>query len=619
MQVAAAVLALCGVVSHRSALAVEPDGQTATANLAIMSIDDVRPGMEGVGKTVLQGTQITTFNVKVLGVVRDIAPGRDLVLSKLSGAGLENSGVIAGMSGSPVYIADKLLGAVAYAWPFGKEPIAGITPFEQMRSFAAQPATCTVTLETTADGTVSVEALDLAGDPYVGLGSAAGEVPASAKSGAMAPIALPLSAAGFGQQSLAELKRHLEPLGVIPVACGGASDDVKAAEPTHPIAPGAALAAGLVTGDFDLSGFGTVTHVEGNRVWGWGHPFMAGGRCEYLLRSGHVHLVNPKYDLSTKIGSPLSIRGVINVDVSTCIAGELGAKPDLLPMLVTLQQGRDGAKEEYRVEIVRHATLVGPLVATVLSNVFEGSGSLDQEITIDLNATISAQGLEPIHVQNTYSGGSVAGSKGVMGLLNQVAIIADGLTRNPFCAARIESIECHTVVTPRRTSAGILAARLNSDEFAAGDALRATATLRPYKCDPVEVELRLALPASMEPGKYTATVCDATVHLKSLFNEEPNLLAARSVDEIARAYRLQLEEKRHALYLRVVTRDGGVSVGEVNLPQLPASVQAAFSSRRASPARTLRRSLVARQPTQWVIEGSTNLPFTIVESKRSSG
>ena len=258
------------------------------------------------------------------------------------------------------------------------------------------------------------------------------------------------------------------------------------------------------------------------------------------------------------------------------------------------------------------------MIATVLSNALDAGGNLDQEITLNMEASIQAQGLEPIKFKNTYSGGSVAGSQGAKGLLNQVAVIADGLTRNPFAAARLESIECHAVVTDKRTSAAITSVRLNSDQYEPGDEMTATVTLRPYKCDLATVDIKLVLPKDLPPGNYTATLCDAGNHLKGMFQEEPNVLVARSVPEIARVFRLQLEEKRETLYLRVLTPDSGLAVDRVTLPQLPASIRAAFESRRSTPGMPIRRALVSRQSTPWVIEGNANLRFTVVADKRVS-
>lgn len=603
-------------------IAEEAKAEPKSPSIEVLPLDEVRVGMDGVGKTVLQGAQLVDFQAKVLGVMRGVAAGRDLVLCRLSGANLEYTGVIAGMSGSPIYINGKLLGAVAYTWAFNKEPIAGVTPFDQMRTLSGRPRPSARTvIEATDDGAMPIAALDISGDPYAGLKQRAssGAIAVAARAGQMTPIAVPLSASGFTPRCLADLQQHFSPLGFVPVAAGGGGVDSKAMPNDKTLVPGGAMGASLVTGDFDLSGLGTVTHVEGDRVWGWGHPFMEGGHSSYVLRSGHIHVVNPKLDLSTKMGSPLAVLGVVDADVSTCIAGRLGVEPDMLPMSVTVQEGESGPERTYRVQIIRQEEMLAPLVASVLSNALDAAGALEQEITLNLDASINAQGLEPIKINNTYSGGNVAGSQGVKGLLNQVAIVADGLTRNPFAPARLESIQCRAVVMDRRTSASITAVQLNSDRLEAGDDLVATVTLRPYKCEPQKVQVSLKLPSDLPPGSYTANICDAGMHLKGIFNEEPTLLVARNVPEIARVYRIQLEERRHTLYLRVLLPDTGLSIERVNLPQLPGSMRAAFESRRSTSGVPIRRSIVSRQATDWVIEGNTQLKFTVVADKRVAG
>jgi len=601
--------------------------------MKIMPVSQVRAGMEGVGRTVLQGTELVPFQVKILGVLKDVSPGRDLVLARLSGANLEHTGVIAGMSGSPVYIDGQLLGAVAYAWGFAKEPIAGITPFEQMRSQADAPKLPGVArIDTAADGTMPLASLDLSRDPLEALAESesvavsVSDAALAGKQGRMLPISIPLSAGGFGPRSLGALGKHLAPLGIMPVASGRAPAQAQAQAQaqlavngvSQAIVPGGVLSCGLITGDMDLTGIGTVTHVEGNRVWGWGHPFMRSGECQYLMRGGFIHLVNANLNISTKMGSPLAVEGLITADVGSCVAGNLGAKPDMIPMEIVVREGITNTNKTYKCEIVRHEALLGPLVSTVLANSIEELGTMPAELTVELDAEIRAQGLEPIRISDIYSGASVSGNEGVTRLFGQLAVVTNGLTRNPFGPARIESITCRTNIIPKRHSASIESVLLKNDRLEPGDDLVAVVTLRPHKQDPVDVEVRLAIPESFPPGAYQATICDAGNHLRAKFTEEPYLLAARDVQGVAQAFRNQLTEKRQAIYLRVPHPDQGVSVDGVNLPQLPASAAAVFSSKRATPKPAIRSALVSKKTVDWAIEGNTTLRFTVANNKRQA-
>lgn len=588
--------------------------------IEVMAVEDVRPGMIGSGKTVLQGTELVPFRAEILGVMKNVAPGRDLILSRLSGADLERTGVIAGMSGSPVYIDGKLIGAVAYAWQFSKEPLAGITPFVQMRDATEKPLADGLT-RTSLDAsnaypvslvnwlrpeiTLTEVAAELAPGPLTPLASGA----------AMQPIAIPLSASGFGPKSLAFLEQQVRPLGMLPVATGGGTADAVDADLKVTIEPGAALACGLVTGDMDLSGIGTVTHVEGDRVWGWGHPMFSSGRCQYLLRSGFIHVVNSRLSVSTKMGSPLSIQGVIDADVGSCVAGQLGSTPDLLPIEISICDASTGQTKRFRVQIVRQANLVGPLVATVLSNSIEDLGQLPADLTVGLKASIGIEGMDPIEMHDSFSGSSFGGNDGPARLFMQLAQISGTLARNPFGSARLTSIECHVELIGSRSSAAIERVRLDSDSYEPGDDVVATVRLRPYRQDPIEREIRLRLPANLPPGDYQAKVCEPSIHLRDRFNEQPYMLEARSVGDIAKAYRAQLSEPRQQLCFRMMLPGPGVSVDDIALPQLPASARSVFTTKRGADAAQIRDCLVERAAMPWNIEGSESIRFTVVEHK----
>ena len=599
-------------------------GDAPATTVEVLSIDDVKVGAVGVGKTVLEGTEIVPFQVKILGVLKNVAPGRDLVLSRLSGANLEHTGVIAGMSGSPVYIDGKLLGAVAYAWPYAKEPIAGITPFSQMRDSAQKPtpaelaAVSSWSVPATAENGMPWGALDLSrsaseifSDPALSAPSAVSR----SKLGDMQAISVPLSAAGFASGSLEQLGRELGPLGMVPMATGGVAAGKL---PKGSIVPGAPLAVGLISGDMEMSGIGTVTHVEGGRVWGWGHPFMQSGRAQYLLRAGIIHVVNPRLSVSSKMGSPLEVLGTIDSDVGTCVAGELGDHPDMLPVTLDIRQPDGGPEKQCNVEVVRHPRLLAPLVASVIRSAVEELGQLPSEVTIDLDAVVEADGLKPIVLKNTYSGSAISGSDGVVRMLSQVATITNGLARNPFEPATLEAIHCKAEIRPVRSSAAITAARLDSDTLEPGDLLKARVALRPHKGEVIEREICLKLPENLPPGDYVASVCDASSHLKHLFNEQPQLMQAQSLSEVAQVYRNQLQDNWQTLYLRVPLKDRGLTVDGVSLPHLPASAAAVFTSSRASSKKAIRHAMVTRESCPWTVEGETSLKFKVVQTKQTS-
>ena len=576
-------------------------------------VGDVRPGMKGTGRTVMVGTKLEEFGVEVLGVLRDVSPGRDMILCRLSGLNLEHAGIIQGMSGSPITIDGKLLGAVAFAWEFAKDPIAGVTPFSQMVQYVRS-----------SDRRIAAEAKDPGpGEPIHSarldlfdptLDVPAGPVAASGGSlGGMRPIGTPLAATGFTPRALAFLGERLGPLGMAPMAGGGAGAAILKAEGDKPLEPGAPLSVAMVTGDFDLSGIGTVTHVEGDRVYGFGHPMFGLGPCQFPLMTGYIHTVYPRASVSMKMGSPLKVVGVLDTDVSTCVAGRIGPKPDMLPLAVRVKVGRYSEPRTYHVEMVREPTLLPSLVMSVLGNAVDTEGNLPDELTARVSATIALKGHEPITLADTFSGPRYAGPTGPSSLFGPIAQVVNLLVRNPVAAVRVESIDCAVEVSAGRTVAEIESVRLASDRLEPGQTLKATVTLKPFKGERKSIDLELPLPADFPEGSHEATLCDQSISLRRRFRNEPQRLEPRDVPALLETVRLQAIPKRTSLYLHVPLPDRGIAVAGQALPDLPGSARAVFSNPRQTPEPAVRADLIRAVETPFVVEGSQSLKFTVVK------
>jgi hypothetical protein len=369
----------------------------------------------------------------------------------------------------------------------------------------------------------------------------------------------------------------------------------------------------MVTGDFDLSGIGTVTHVEGDRVYGLGHPMFGLGACELPLMTGYIHTVYPRASVSMKMGSPLKIVGVLDTDVSTAVAGRVGPTPDLLPMQVTVKVGRYSEPRTYRVRVVREPHLLPTLVLTVLSNAIDTEGDLPEELTARVSATIELEGQGAITWTDTFSGPRYTGALGPTMLFSPIASDVNLLVRNPMAPVRIKSITCDVNVSSGRTLAEIESVRLASDRLEPGETLRAAVTLKPFKGERQQVELTLPLPADLTEGSYEAVVCDATNTLRRRFRNEPHLLEPRDLPAVLQVLRLRTEPKRTALYLHVPRSDRGLAVRGQALPSLPGSARAVLADHRATPQHAVRSDLIAAEETPWVVEGTQTLRFTVVK------
>lgn len=601
--------------SARFARGGEPDPKT------YWDVRDLRPGMTGVGRTVMVGTRLEEFEVEVLGVLRGVSPGRDMILCRLKGCNLEHAGIIQGMSGSPIYIEGKLVGAVAFAWEFAKDPIAGVTPFSQMveyvrasdRRVAAEDRergerpTHAVSLDASAlDRDAPLPSLEpiadyaLAASPRHGGGLAG-----------MRPIATPLAASGFSPRALALLDERLGPLGMSAAPGGKAPEDVLAREGDKPLEPGSPVSVAMVMGDMDISGIGTVTHVEGDRVYAFGHPMLGLGRCAFPMLTGYIHTVYPRASVSMKLGSPLKVVGVLDSDVSTAVSGRLGRVPDMLPMTVQVRVGPYSEPKSYSVQIAREPNLLATLVLSVLTSAIDTEGNLPEELTARVEATIRLAGYEPLVVKETLSGPRYSGPTGPMALLSSVASTVNLLARNPLRPIRIESIDCRIVLDPRRELAELDSVRLASDRVRPGEPLRLLATLRPYHGERRTLTLELPIPSEFPEGSHELVVCDLTRSLQRKMRNSPGILEPKTADDLVALLRDRSLPTRTALYLHVARPGKGLAVAGQPLPDLPGSVRSILTSPRATLDPPVRDDLTASIETPWVIEGTQTIPFTV--------
>jgi hypothetical protein len=587
---------------------------------AFWAVEDVRAGMKGVGKTCVKGTKVESFDAEILGVLRNTNPGRDMVLARLSGLNLDKTGVIQGMSGSPVFVNNKLLGAVAFAWPYGKEPIAGITPFVQMREYVAaferrdiaekgQPRKVGFIKPIVVDGGEYAEAT--VSDDY-------GARPTAADGLWMVPLRTPLATSGMSARSLAGMKSDLDRFGMVPMQGGAVPANLPDLDRNVALEPGGALVAAMITGDFDMSGIGTVTHIDGKRVWGWGHPFFGMGGCEFPLMTGYTHLILSRSSISFKMGSPIRTVGVINADVSTCIAGWIDRVPDMLPVRSTVVREGEAART-FNVKIVRNRILTPQLATMALVNCIDQEGDFPEEVTARLKLKIDVEGRDPIVIDDLYSGPMYAGAKGPQAMYGPTALILQMILGNSFQNVRVKGIDVTTDVEAGRRSADIESVELESDVLAPGDTLKATVQLRPYKGIRQRMTLALPLPVDLPDGPYTAFIGDDLNNARAILRDNPQLGMPQSVDALFQAIQVQASAKRTSLVVRVPVGGAGVTLGGKTLPDLPPSMVHILASGKKTGVQTITSALVARTPTSWVINGADTLRFQVTKNKKSAG
>jgi hypothetical protein len=409
------------------------------------------------------------------------------------------------------------------------------------------------------------------------------------------------------------LTDRLRPLGMAPMSGGAAQERIVREEGDRPLVPGSPLSIAMVTGDFDLSGIGTVTHVEGDRVYGFGHPMFSLGACEFPMMTGYIHTVYPRASVSMKMGSPLKVVGVIDTDVSTSVAGRIGPKPDMLPLSVRVKTSQFADSHTYRVQMVREPVLLPNLIMAVLTNAIDTEGNLPEELTARLSATIRIKGFEPITVADTFSGPRYTGPMGASALFSPLASMVNILVRNSMAPVRIESIDCDVQIEPGRKVAQIETVRLVSDTIEPGHDFKAIVTLKPFKGDRETVEISIPIPANFPEGPCEAVFSDAGNSIRRKLRNDPALLEPRDLAGLIRTIRMQTEPRRTAVYAHVPSAERGLSVQGQSLPNLPGSVRAVFASKREGPTAPIRSDLVGVAATGWVVEGTQTLRFTVAK------
>src|SRR5215217_3446862 len=384
----------------------------------LFPLEDLRPGMKGTARTVFSGSDTQEFGVEILGVLPGFpGPRQSAIIARLSGSNVDKTGVFAGMSGSPVYIDGKIVGAIAFSFPFSKEPIAGITPIKQMIelfnkgsenvkpkeprvvSFAQLAGTdWKPNLPKPAVSSVSLMAPVSAGSPLLPL---LGQQ--------MTPIATPLVFSGISQESLASFAPQLVASGILPVSgVGGSAAITPLAEVNgNTFPPGSSISVQLVRGDYSLAAAGTVTMRDGDRIYAFGHPFLSLGASDMPMTESSVVTVISNMNNSFKLSVPGRMVGAISQDRASGIFGELGQTPKMIPVKINLRTSRDHT-ETYSYEIANDSFLTPLLLNITLFNTITSSERALGDSTISVKGEIKVKGQETIQIDRRFSASNSA-------------------------------------------------------------------------------------------------------------------------------------------------------------------------------------------------------------------
>ncbi len=541
-------------------------GAAPASGEEIFPLAEVAPGQVGFGLSVFSGAEPERFDVEVLGVWKNVRPDTSYILGRLTGRGLEVSGVIAGMSGSPVYIDGRLAGAVAFAWPFSREAVAGITPIESMRRLLEE---------------VDVPAVPArGGTPLAPADLVSGKLDAAAlaerlRSALAAPIAeattgVQWMAAGFGESSRRLLSESLG--SVAPAGAAGPG-------PAPGLQPGSAVAGVLVDGDLRLAATGTVTDRSGDRLLAFGHRLLGLGPMRLPMASAEVVTVLSNQMSSFKISNVGQVVGAFDYDQLAGIRGELGLEAPTVPMAVDI---RGSGQRTIRLRIADLPVVTPSLVAISLLGAIDSDVEAAGSRGVDIDARFDLGSRGSLTVRQSFDGEGAPLQAAVY-----LFAVTGYLLQNPLERVRVEAIDVDVDRFDEPRTARLVGAHVARTLVRPGERVALNVDLVAYRGEPFRRSLELEVPTGLRDGRYFLLVGDGT-------SMDVARIAIQKAEPVnfrqALAFLSSLHSRRELVVLGVFPEPGLAVAGEV-LPQLPGSVRSLWAAAASGGAVPLELAL----------------------------
>jgi hypothetical protein len=583
------------------AAAAETPAARAPKTTETIPVNQIHTGMRGVAYTVFQGTTPEPMDVEVLGVLKNMnGPKGDIILIRLHGPKVEYTGVVAGMSGSPVYFDGKLAGALAFRiGEFSKEPIAGVTPIADMleinafdKSPGGVPADASVGVAKAATKT-----------------SAPGEltnVPVQGYANYLKPIEAPLVFNGFSEETVKLFASQFASAGIVPVMGAGSVSDAKQPEPLE---PGSAISAILVRGDMDIAATCTITYLDPKRLLACGHP---------LLQFGSVDLPMNKADVLATLPSPLNAFKIVNTtepvgafvqDRHTGIMGILDKQPDMIPVTLTIKNG--DATKEIHYEVLNNARLSPVAMMATVFNALHGINDYGEETTYRLKGLISVKGYPDVKLQNMYAptdSGQPAAFLAALSLGDRFGRIYD----NPFDVPAVKAVNLDFDLVKQRRWARLESARTDVTEARPGDEITVETVLAPYRGDRVVHRIAIKIPTSASKGPLRILVSDGDT-LDRMRRGMP--MMARKLDLASTIALLNKEHSNNRVYVSLLEADPEAMVADKVMPTLPLSVMNIMENMRGTQEMVVMGESQVNEastpPLDFAVAGAQVLTITI--------
>jgi sugar lactone lactonase YvrE len=609
----------------------------------IMPLSHVKPGMVGYGLTTFHANTISRFDIKVIGIIKNQNVGHDLILIRMHGGPITERGanLIHGMSGSPIYIGGKIIGAFSQGEAFPKEPIGMVTPIEDMLDAWDPKIPQSPNYYQPADKpSAPSDKTSRAGDLFTRPGRTprvanlsqpiqVGDrtitrlvynVPLSdprrsdAHLAVLHPATSLLTAGSLSERNRQWLQKELDRRGFAVTVMAGASGSGGAASfKAGPLRPGSCFGTFLATGDSPFGGYGTVTYRKGNRILGFGHPLMGLGPLEAAITSAYVVDVFSGVQTSHVIAIPGPVVGTLRQDRDFAVAGDLGQTPRLVPFDITVNDETSHRSQTFHSHVFQHPELTSALLSVIIRDCVGRVHDIPGDVMARVTTTVDAAEVGQVTRSNLYFD-----SSDVSGVVGQdMGEITNIISGNPFYPLPIKSAHMTVDIMPGHNTATVERIFLKQGRYEPGDTLEIGVVLKPYRREPMIKTVSIKIPSDTTTGRYQLSVRGGIVPQFRLggvllgggAQDGPQSPPANVRQMVSR---LNEHETNTDIVARLVLNSVAPSLEGEKLSQLPPNLAALMRSDRNSGVRLEREEVRTLQPAGYVTSGVQQLVVTIV-------
>jgi len=573
-----------------------------------LPLDQVKAGMKGKGKTVFQESKIEDFDVEILGVLYNVEPKKSIIIAKLNSDILEKNGVIQGMSGSPIYVEGKLVGAVAYSMgAFSKEAIVGITPIGEMLAISGKELPkSSFSSRLSVRKYLSLEELfELNKDFFHPRSSFTSE------DQTISPLLVPLIFNGFSPRVFEATKPFFVKFGFNPIRGGSSGQSLeKISIPDLSLQSGDPVAIQLVEGDMSVGAVGTVTYVDGNRVLAFGHPIYNLGTVDYAMTKAKVITVVPNLSTSFKLAAPDALVGRFYQDRSSGLLGELGKFPLLVPIHIKIFDEGGGIRN-FKIKVVKDQILTPFLVNVSVMNILSSEERAVGDLSLELDGDVYLDNGMSVHLEDFFSSNFDNSVRDISNLLTAVVYL---LTNNEFKDLSIHRVDLSIGAFEALKLCYLEKVWLDKYEASPGERIQIKVYYRTFRGESILQTVEIYAPSLPSGSEFHLVIGDAeAMHQIEMSQYRMEALMPRSLEQLVRI--LSNLRKNNRIYFKIIASKPGLFLKGEEMPNLPPSMKSMFSSPRAAasyPTELNKSTLSEYQlPLPYVFKGAAVIPIKI--------